>query len=65
MDLVAAGLAVTVAPLFIGSVAVIHDLQRARRDIRTSVLIVGGIWAGIVLGTKLLAPLLVSPICLR
>lgn len=65
MDLVAAGLAVTVAPLFVGSVAVIHDLRRARHDIRTSVLIAGGIWMGIVVGTKLLVTLLVSPICVR
>jgi hypothetical protein len=65
MDLVAAGLAVTVGPLFVGSVAVIHDLRRTRHDIRTSVLIAGGIWMGIVVGTKLLVTLLVSPICVR
>lgn len=62
MDLVAAGLAVTVAPLFIGSVAVIHDLRRARHDVRTSVLIAGGIWIGIAMWTTLITALLVSSI---
>ena len=65
MDLVAAELAVTIAPLFIGSVAVIHDLRRARHDFRTSILIAGGIWIGIAMWTTGIAALLVSAIRLR
>jgi len=52
MEIPAAELAMTVlAPLVFGSVALIHELRGAPRDIRSSVLIAGGIWSGIALGT--------------
>jgi hypothetical protein len=63
MQLVAAELAVAVlAPLFFGSVAVIHELRGGRHDVGRSVLIAGGIWSGLVLGTVVLVMLLVSPL---
>lgn len=66
MEIVAAELAVTaLASLAFGSVALIHGLRGVRSDIRTSLLIAGGIWTGIAMCTKLLVPLLVSPICVR
>jgi hypothetical protein len=66
MEIVAAELAVTaLASLAFGSVALIHGLRGVRNDIRTSLLIAGGVWAGIAMCTKLLLPLLVSTICVR
>jgi hypothetical protein len=63
MQALAAELAVTVlAPLFFGSVALIHGLRRGRHDIGRSVLIAGGIWSGLALGAALLVTLLVSPL---
>jgi hypothetical protein len=66
MAIVAAGLLATVlAPLAFGSVALIHELRGARHDVRTSILMAAGIWAGVVVGTRVLMTLLVSPICVR
>jgi hypothetical protein len=66
MAIVAAELAVTVlAPLFFGSVGLIHELRGGRHDIGRSVLIAGGIWSGIALATVLLVTLLVSPLSAR
>ena len=65
MQALAAALAVTVlAPLFFGSVAVIHGLRAegARHGVGRSVLIAGGIWSGIALGMVLLVTLLVGPL---
>jgi Na+/H+-dicarboxylate symporter len=65
MQALATELAVTVlAPLFFGSVALIHGLRAegARHDIGRSVLIAGGIWSAIALGTALLVTLLVGPL---
>jgi hypothetical protein len=61
MPTVATELAMTVlGPLFFGSVALIHGLRGGPRDVGRSVLIAGGIWSGIALGTALLVTLLVS-----
>lgn len=66
MDLVAAEIAVTaLASLAFGSVALIHALRGTRSDVRTSLLIAGAIWSGIAVWTMLVAPHLVSRICLR
>lgn len=66
MEVVAAEIAVTaLASLAFGSVALIHALRGTRSDVRTSLLIAGGIWSGIAVWKVLVAPLLVSPICLR
>lgn len=66
MELVAAELVVTaLASVAFGSVAMIHGLRGARSDLRTSLVIAGGIWIGVAACAKFLVPLLVSPICVR
>lgn len=66
MHIVAAELAVTaLAALAFGSVALIHGMRGTRSDIRTSLLIAGGIWTCIAMGTQFVVPLLVSTSCVR
>jgi hypothetical protein len=62
MQLVAAELALAVlGPLFFGTVALIHGLRDGRHDVGRSVLIAGGIWSGIALGTVALVMLIALP----
>jgi hypothetical protein len=62
MEAVATGLTITVlAPLFFGSVALIHELRGRRQDVGRSILIAAVIWSFLVLGTVFLVTLLVIP----
>ena len=63
METIATGLTLTVlAPLFFGSVALIHGLRGGRHDVGRSVLIAAVIWSFLVLGTVFLMTLLVIPL---
>jgi hypothetical protein len=55
MPLAAEMLLATLVPLFVGSVAVIHELRRPAPDLGRSVRIAAAIWLGLGFGTAALA----------
>ena len=50
----------TLVPLFVGSVAVIHQLRDPDRDLGRSVRITAAVWLGLGIGTVALALVLVD-----